>query len=72
VGVQGAAGLGSPEGDSPDVAAAKAEMDRLRTQYGITPPADSKGEVHLQSGGTLTKDQYQKALDSLQRSNIGR
>lgn len=58
--------------DSPDVKAAKSEMDRLRKQYDISPPTDSKGDVHLQVGGTVTQEQYQKALDSLNRSKLVR
>jgi hypothetical protein len=58
--------------DDPQVAAAKEQIERLRREHGIEAPADASGNIHLQSGGTVTREQYQKAVDSLNRSNLTR
>jgi hypothetical protein len=47
-------------------------MDRLRKQHGIEPPTDSAGNVPLQMGGSVSKEAYQKALESLNNSPITR
>lgn len=49
-------------------ARARRELDRLRQEAGLAnPPADSSGQVHLQTGGSLSADEWQRAQRALTR-----
>ena len=48
-------------------AQAHREMERLQREHGVrTPPLGPDGNIHLQSGGTLSPEDYQRARQTLQ------
>lgn len=61
-------GPGALDPDSTD-AQARRELKRIyeKTGVGAPPPTDAEGNVHLQGGGTLTREQWEKTRDSLGR-----
>jgi hypothetical protein len=58
----------------PDSTEAKAqrELKRLREKAGISapPPTDANGNVHLRGGGTLTREEWEKAQNSIKSSPV--
>lgn len=50
----------------PLTAQARREIERLSEQVGgLGPPSDPQGRVHLRSGGTISREQWERARDSL-------
>ena len=46
-------------------------IERLKQQHGLdSPPADSSGNVNLQGGGSISKEQYQRTLDGLKHMDV--
>jgi hypothetical protein len=56
----------SSEPDDPLEQRAKRELGRLYEKRGYTPPpADADGNIHLRTGGTVTQEQWNRALDAV-------
>jgi hypothetical protein len=50
----------------PDVAAAQRAIDKFRRDNpGFAPPTDAQGNVHLQGGGTITREQWERARNAV-------
>jgi hypothetical protein len=49
-------------------AQAQREMERLQRQHGLgaPPPVSKDGRVNLQSGGTLSEDEYNRARRAIE------
>ena len=73
-GAAGSTGISDPYSLDPDSPEAKAqrELKRLREKAGISapPPTDANGNVHLQGGGTLTREEWEKAQNSVKSSQV--
>lgn len=57
----------------PVTAQAQREVERAKRDLGLPPPADSvspDGRIHLRSGGTIRKDDWDKARQGLQNSPL--
>ena len=72
IGENPSASPAGPTEDSPEIAAAKSELERLRKKHNLDPPTDASGDVRLQTGGSISTEEYRKALDSLNRSPLTR
>ncbi len=59
-------GASSLDPSSPE-AQARRELKSIyeKTGVGAAPPTDAEGNVHLQGGGTISKQQWEKARQSL-------
>jgi hypothetical protein len=50
----------------PDVAAAQRAIDNFRREHpDMAPPTDAQGNVHLQAGGTITREQWERARSAI-------
>jgi len=54
------------DADDPLTSQVRREIKRLSGQIGAAaPPADSQGNVHLRTGGTITREEWERARDSV-------
>jgi len=62
------AGAGpSPLPEDPLIAEARRTIQRLQQEHGLAPPpTDEAGRVHLRSGGTISREEWERAARSLQ------
>lgn len=60
-------GSAAESGETDPLAAqARREIERLSGQIGgLAPPSDPQGRVHLRSGGAISREQWERARDSL-------
>jgi len=68
---QGTSDINTLDPDSPE-AKAQRELKRLREKAGMSapPPTDANGNVHLRGGGTLTREEWEKAQNSIKSSPV--